>query len=322
MSLRDAAKGLRERAAQHREKFPTGFTIDQRCGVVKGGELALLWARTGAGKTTTLFNIVANTPEIPTLIFNLEMSDEQVLSWLATMTVPDLSVGAKDVDDVLEDPEHPAYDELQAAIDQTVETYPYLSLSQPARPNLGELARIVDENPDRPKRVFIDHLGLLQDANSYEATMQATAALKRWALNKDMALFVVQQTGRGGDDKAKNDGHLPVTLSSGLFAGEHDADWIFGLYRPDRDPALHKELEDIDKDEKRMDKLASVKGLVHLQVVKNRQNGILCETGVVMRYDPDTRRYVERTRFGTVTSSKPEPPPEPGTYSNEYGEPF
>jgi len=318
VSLRDAAKGLREQAAQHRAKFPTGFSLDTRCGVVKAGELALLWARTGAGKTTMLLNVLANTPEIPTVLFNLEMSDAQVLAWLATMTCPNLRVGARDIEEVLEDPTHQSYDELQAAIDLTVDTYPHLTLAQPMRPTLGELAGLVEATPGNPKRVFIDHLGLLQDANSYENTMQATAALKRWALAKDMALFVVQQTGRSGDDKAKNEGHLPVTLSSGLFAGEHDADWVYGIFRPDRDPALHKELDDVDKDERRLTKLASVRGLVHLQVVKNRQNGILMQDGIVVRYDPSTRRYTERQLFGYLDQESDISPPEPGSYEEPF----
>lgn len=302
MSLQEAAKSLRERANLHLARYPTGFSgIDERCGVPKAGELSLFWARTGTGKTTLLLNMVTAYPNIPTILFNLEMGEGAVLSWLTAMTQPDMPVQAQDMEDVLGNPDHSSYMAVQDALDSTVDMFPHLHVLQPTRPNVHNLAEMVqeisDEDGHRGHRVLIDHLGLLEGVSSYEATLEATSTLKYWAKEMDLGLMVLQQTGRAGDAVGKNDGHLPVTISSGLYAGEHDADYIYGFYRPEMDPALHKEVDDPVKDQQRLDRLAAVRGQGRLQLVKNRPTGLVNMEGIVLHYNQRSRTYHETGTF-------------------------
>jgi hypothetical protein len=123
-----------------------------------------------------------------------------------------------------------------------------------------------------------------------------SAALHQWAMTENIALICIQQTGRGGFDGGRNDGHLPVTLSSGIFAGEHDPDWIWGLYRPEKDPRFKKQRWDFKKEEDyeqmQLD-LIKVQGQAFLQLIKNRPYGELKEMGIALYYDSHSRRLIQ-----------------------------
>jgi hypothetical protein len=288
-----------------RERYATGYSIDDACGKVGDGEMALIWARSGSGKSTWALNIVANTPHVPTVVVSAEMTPRRQFAWLTAMTVEGLPCQARNIEKVLRrgpdrDDRYPA---VRAALDRTAETYPYLHFIMPSRPTIKELALTVYEVEDRTGmkvgRVFLDHMGLLDGCTNYEAYEATAGDLAGWARQDDFGLYVIQQTGRSGGGDQRNDGHIPVTLSSGVYAGEAHADFIFGLYRPDRDPALHKEFYDDNKNADRDRKLAAVKGLTRLQVIKNRPFGMTEERGVVLEYQPSTMRLEESLHHGT-----------------------
>lgn len=93
ITIATAMKTIVETAVQRKETpsvfmgIGTGFTkLDSRVGGFRNGELIILAARPGNGKTTMALNIVKNAcvgQAIPALMFSLEMTKEQLLWKLA-----------------------------------------------------------------------------------------------------------------------------------------------------------------------------------------------------------------------------------------------
>jgi replicative DNA helicase len=147
-----------------------------------------------------------------------------------------------------------------------------------------------------PKRLFIDHLGLMPGAQDTEGLKAITSGLKGWAKRDELAVTCLQQASRAGSEASRNDGHMPLTLSSGMYGGEADADWIFGLYRPEKAPEFRKQSHEFKKhdDYLRMTmERDKVRNLTRLQVVKNRITGHTKDRGVDLNYDPHSRRLTE-----------------------------
>lgn len=298
-SLADAANDAVDFAMKDHVRFGTGFSIDN-CGCPGQGELALLVARSSTGKSTLMLNVVANTPEVPTVVFNMEMTPRRQAEWLVAMSY-DLETPAKDIEDVLHyGPEDSRYGEVRQAFENVSDNYPNLHLLMPSRPSVTDLMMAVDDIADetgvKPQRVFVDHLTLMDCGNDYQRLLRTTADLHAWALKDDLCLMVLQQTGRAGGENAKNDGHIPVTLSSGVMGGEQDADFVFGLYQPSKHPKYRKprsEYEDSRQYWNMHDEYEELRGMSVLQLVKNRPFGEVNEVGIELRYDWHTRRLAE-----------------------------
>lgn len=285
-----------------RARFATGYSLDDSCGMIGPGELALLWARSGSGKSTLLLNFLAASPDVPTVIFNMEMTPRRQIEWLMAMTF-DLNTPAKMIEEVLRwGDDDPNYADIVSSLRAMKTRYPNLNFVSPTRPTISDLAmlvdRVEDETGTRPQRVFIDHVTLMKDASDYNGVTQTCGGLHSWALADDLAVIAIQQTGRsGGAEMGRNDGHLPVTLSSGIFGGESDADWIYGMYRPERDPKFHK-LHGYALEPAKRESLAfeqdAVRGITKLQLIKNRPYGETRDEGIELRYNSHNRRLTER----------------------------
>lgn len=300
LSTEEAASDLFDFVGRDDTRFGLGWSIDDTCGQVGTGEMALMWARSGAGKSTWMLNVIRNTPTVPTVVFNMEMTPRRQLEWLAAMTF-DMTVSAREIEDVLrEGPDDARYHETREAVAAMGHRYPDLHFVNPTRPDVTDLAIVLDDidgvSGVRPRRVFVDHLTLMAGADDYRGVSRTASELHDFAMKNDVALYVCQQTGRGGGDDGRNDGHLPVTMSSGLYAGEQDADWLFGLYRPDKNPKYKKRREQFKDYQDYLDvrmELEKVRGLVIQQVIKNRPFGETLESGIEFMYDRHTRRYQE-----------------------------
>lgn len=284
-------------------RFPTGYSVDDTCGMIGPGELGLLWARSGSGKSTWLLNILASSPKVPTAIFNMEMTPRRQIEWLMAMTF-NLKTPARLIDEVLAqgDTTDECYLEIASSLRAMNTRYPTLHFFNPEKaPSVTDFAKAVDSVEDstgiRPQRVFVDHLTLMANARDYEGVTRTAGALHSWAMSDELAVIAIQQTGRsGGADGGRNDGHLPVTLSSGVYGGEHDADWIWGMYRPERDPKFHK-LSGYQLDGTKREALAieqaAVSGVTKFQLIKNRPYGETREEGITLRYDSHNRKLYE-----------------------------
>lgn len=287
-------------------RFPTGWSVDDTCGQVGSGELALWIARSGSGKSTAYLNIIRNTPEIPTLVVNMEMTPRRQIEWLLSMTY-DLDCKGRDIEGVLRwGPDDPRYGEVAQALDNLGERFPSLTFVTPSRPAVADLQFVVEdiENASgvRPQRIFIDHVGLMAGGEEFSGTVKNTSGLHSWAMKEDLAIYALQQTGRNDGSGGRNDGHLPLTMSSGMFGGEADADWVFGMYRPDRNPKFKKSRYQFEHPEdyyKMLSEREQVAGITVLQVLKNRPFSDLMEDGVELKFDPWTRRLEEIGVFGS-----------------------
>lgn len=280
----------------------TGYSIDATCGLMGPGELCLLWARSSAGKSTLLLNVLSNTPSVPTVFFNMEMRARALAEWLTTMSA-NLNVPYHELRELIRfGDEDRNYSEVMARLDKAKGNPPLVWFMESRGPTVGDMARTIEdvyiETGIRPQRVMIDHLSLMHGARDYEGVSRTGAELHQWAQDDDLLVICAQQTGRGGNEQGqRNDGHLPVTLSSGLYAGEHDADWIWGVWRPERNPKYRKRPEDFKKSEDYAQVRAEherLRGLTQFAVVKNRPYGSLCEEGVSLWWDPMTRRLEEQ----------------------------
>ena len=261
----------------------TGWPIDRICGTMEPQQLALLWARTSAGKTTILCNWVWNTP-VPTVFVTLEMPPQVITEWLLTISGK-LTVPARELREVLADRDDPRYQQTVAELREVRREFPPIWIVPARAPTVADLHDIVDriemEIDQHIDRVMIDHLGLMAHGRDYTGVATTASELRQFAEDTDRLVIAAQQTGRtayNGTTYGRNDGHLPVSLSSGLFAGEHDADWIYGAWRPERNPDLGPESR------------AAVKGITRFSVVKNRRHGTIHLEGISLRYNPRTRQ--------------------------------
>jgi replicative DNA helicase len=298
-SLSESAEALLAKAGDTTPRFETGYSLDEVCGMMGPCELALMWARSGSGKSTWMLNVIRNSQEVPTAVFNMEMVAASQHEWLTAMSC-NLPFSERELNNAMADEDHPLREQAIAAVRSLDRRYPYLTFESPESPTVSDLARSIDIIGDVwgviPQRVFIDHLGWMAGAKDYEGVIRTTRDLQTLAKNFGIAIIVVQQTTRGGDEFGRNNGHVPVTMSSGVYGGEDAADWIFGMYRPERDPKFHKlhngYLEP-SKYEKLVLEYEAVRGITKLQVIKNRRFGVIHEEGISLRYDQHSRRLIE-----------------------------
>lgn len=300
ITVQEAGESLLRYSKEEHARFGTGWSIDDSCGMVGGGELALWVARSGSGKSTAYLNIIRNTPDVPTLVVNMEMTARRQIEWLLSMTY-DLETPARDIEGVLgAGDEDPRYGEVVTALDNLGGRYPHLHFVTPTRPSVSDLEFVLDDITDqtgvRPVRIFIDHLNLMAGGEDYSGTVKATSGLHSMAMREDAAIYVLQQTGRGDGSGGRNDGHLPLSMASGLYGGEADADWVYGMYRPDRAPKFKKsryQFDDPTDYYQMLDDRKEVEGITILQVLKDRPFGDILEDGVTLRFDHHNRRLEE-----------------------------
>lgn len=292
----DAGRAWFDRAESGEAGFPLGYSLDRQCGLMMEGELALMWARSGTGKSTWMLNVVSRSNHIPTAVFNMEMLPLRQWEWLLCMA-NDLPVSARHVEELVSSGNdgNADYAAVVEARERTGRAFPLLNFVQPRkRPGVTDLVETCDKIWDltgvQPKRVFIDHLTLMRNCNgSKEAVEAVTSELHTWAQRDGIAVIAIQQTGRaGGAEHTRNDGHIPVTMSSGVYGGEADADYVYGLYQPSKDPkyATPEARAGVD--------YARVKGVTRFQLIKNRPYGELHEVGLELHYEAHSRRLMEK----------------------------
>ena len=307
MDVTEAGDAFWEFVASDIPRFPTGYSLDDTCGMIAQRELGLMLARSAVGKSTWMLNVIRASQDVPTVVFNMEMSARMQFEWLVAMTFcEDLNISADDLESVARNPRDPRHEALVTTRRAMHYRYPALNFEQfDESPTVDSLARLVDaieqKRGIRPQRVFIDHLSLMKGCRDYEGLTRTGALLHTWAMEDDLAVIAIQQAGRtGGSDGGRNDGHVPTTISSGVYGGEDAADWIWGMYQPQKDPKFAKLSQrfgmEVKKYEALMLEYEEVRGVTRLQVVKNRMNGNTDLTGVKLRYDRRTRQLREERR--------------------------
>lgn len=265
---------------------PTGYTeLDT---LIRGGlrakHVTQLLGRTAVGKTTLALNMLVNATlqGHSTGIVTLEMSAEEV----ALRALSILNGWSLDkTEEVVKSPD-------PALLAESLTKFHSLSIADQPRPSWDQIGEWVESLENRPRLVLLDHLKLMArygyPRGEVERVQQLAEDAKKFAKDADVALLVLHQVGRQSEQGGqRNHGDEALTMESGFYGGEQDADVIFGMYREDRNP----ELDAVERE--------AVRGQVTLQLIKNRY-GPDKPDGWKLKWQHPTFRIVEEYQFPEV----------------------
>ncbi len=211
--------------------LPTGFAdVDHLLDGLKPGDLIIIAGRPSMGKSAFALNIAENvaTAGTPTLIFSLEMSDEQLaqrsLSSLGSIETTKLAAGRMSDED---------WERVSAALGRLHEAP--LIIDQSASLGVAQM----HARARRQKRkgglglVVIDYLQLMtgQGQNRNEELSAITRSLKLMARDLKVPVIVLSQLSRKVEERADKRPMLSDLRESGAI--EQDADEVLMLYRDD-----------------------------------------------------------------------------------------
>lgn len=285
-SPREQAELFHEYATDSRGRIPTGYRcIDKymRGGGVAPGDITMVIGRTEVGKTYFALNLISNMAQHGVLFLSLEMTVPQVFGRLACM--------AYDLDP------HQLESGLKANskqslkwIDRYAEENPGLYVWKPHNVEGAgfddfsiAISDYAEQMGERPRVVALDFLGLVR-RDAYSGAEQqriprlATEA-ERWTDAEGVSLLLLHQTGRAneGSPMIRNHGHIPLSMEDSMYGGEQHADYMFGLYRPEREPPPPPDADD-EEVESWAERVNSSRDKVFVQLLKNRHGKRPLET--------------------------------------------
>lgn len=263
---------LRNWASEKHTRIPTGFPfIDELCqGGVAEGEVALVMAYSGVGKTALGCNVAVRNRGVPTLFFSLEMQARFILKRLAAIYagIPDWTIerdlrSGKRVD----------------AIDVLIRDFPRLAIVDKPAMSLKDMGAAVAEAAqywgERPRLVVVDYMELVGGVPSMEAVSAVDKVSRRskdFAREHDVALFMLHQLNQGGES------YKPVKVKDARYGGNTAADYVIAAYRPCLDP----ELNQFQHEAKRRE--------FYLQFLKTRGGSRIHPSGMLHDFDPESMR--------------------------------
>lgn len=252
-------------------RVPIGYRFfdDRTQGGMAPGQVMIMLARTGVGKTWFLINVAANNPGVPTVFFSLEMHGRYILERLASVhtgtATTAIEAGMRDHG-------------TSSAVETVTAELPLLHVDDEPDLGLGDMAKVLDEYEERvgqrPRLVLVDYLELISTwgDTQMDSVQSMARSLKVFAREHDLALIVLHQVKRGD----ANAGHKPLDLTDGKFGGEESADYVLGMYKPSLNPAVTQDTRDrMEKD-------------IRLQFLKTRTGGGIHPDGAQHHWDPDT----------------------------------
>ena len=214
--------------------IPTGFIdLDNMLTGLHGSEFILVAARPAMGKTAFVLNIahhVAVRKKIPTVIFNLEMDKEQLVTRMIAMDalvdsqkVQTGQLAEDDWDQVL------ASSESIAASPLFIEDTSALTISE-LRSKCRKL-----KNKNGLGLIIIDYLQLMSTTGRVESRQQFVSdmsrSLKMLARELDVPVIALSQLNRDVDRRPDHRPVLADLRESGSI--EQDADVVMFIYRDD-----------------------------------------------------------------------------------------
>ncbi|HON72401.1 MAG TPA: replicative DNA helicase [bacterium] len=246
--------------------YASGFKeIDRTIGGLKGGELVVLAARPGVGKTAMILNTMLELAknDIPVAIFSLEMDAESIATRLlaidAMVPVFELRNGDKEV------------------WDKCLESLAFLT-SLPIFINDSPLItpakmRSILRRHKEIKAIFIDYIQLIRlgEENRVQEVTRIVRDLKAIAREFDIPVIAVSQLNRAVEQRQDKRPQLSDLRDSGGI--EQEADVVLLLYRDDY----------YRKDKKTEDRVE-----VEVEVAKNRNGPIKT---VKLIFDKKTNKF-------------------------------
>ena len=218
--------------------LPTGFRLlDTVLTGLGRGDLIILAARPGMGKTSFALNIatnVARQQKVPTIIFSLEMTCEQltdrILSSTANIDSQAFRTGRLNNSD---------WNDFAQATSLLYNAPIYMDDSSGISvPEIKAKIRTINQDPKKEKigLVIIDYLQLMQSAKRTESRVQEisdiTRNLKIMAKELNVPVIALSQLSRAAEKTTGRSDHRPQ-LSDLRDSGsiEQDADIVLFLYR-------------------------------------------------------------------------------------------
>lgn len=235
VSLTDAAVAL-WRELQYRcadgktvSGLKTGYDdLDRLLGGLRPGNMIVLAARSGMGKSALALNIATETAKInrcPILIFSLEMGyvelAERVFARYADL---DLSrIRDAQLDTV----------EWRKMADTASRITPYaVRIVEASTMDISDITRICRR--EKPAAVIIDHIGLVRPSGKYrdrrEAVDGISRSIKQLAKDLSVPIIAVAQLNRAIMGRANKKPLLSDLRESGAI--EQDADSVLLIHRP------------------------------------------------------------------------------------------
>ena len=240
-SILEVIDTMQKLSGADRDKFagiPTGFNyLDTVLTGLGRSDLIILAARPGMGKTSFALNIatnVARQQKIPTIIFSLEMTCEQltdrILSSTANIDSQAFRTGRLNSSD---------WNDFAQATSLLYNAPIYMDDSSGISvPEMNAKIRTINQDPKKEKigLVIIDYLQLMQSAKRTESRVQEisdiTRNLKIMAKELNVPVIALSQLSRAAEKTAGRSDHRPQ-LSDLRDSGsiEQDADIVLFLYR-------------------------------------------------------------------------------------------
>ena len=254
-SLKEQIDDLRTWADNPQQRVRTGFeSIDTLSGGPAPGEVCMILGRSFTGKSLVGQNIIVSNQNLGSIFFSLEMPYIQALGRMYCMWS---GTPNTDFNDMMSKNAVPIHlnDMAEAFPLHRIVDEPGLSLA-----GMSEyLNKYYEIYAERPAFVVIDYLELLGGAKKsgegWLGTEVQATSLKDWARSEEMRVFVIHQT------NMQEPPHKPPTMNSARGAGYTEADFVFGMWQPARNP----ELAYTD--------FMSAKDEVHFNILKNRTHG-------------------------------------------------
>jgi len=200
------------------------------------GELVLIMASTGVGKTAMLQQIAMAASPLPTLLFELELPGELLFERFVQMQV---GCHASDVEDEYRgtgDPLWKSYRKLHHVF-----VCPESGLSPEDIERLIHRSALKIGQP--PTVVCLDYIGLVRSAgrSRYEAVSYAAEQMKVIAKRTGTIVIMASQLSRPD----KSDNSIEVKLHDGKDSGslENSSGLVLGVWRPEPDTLMVRVLK-------------------------------------------------------------------------------
>lgn len=204
----------------------TGYKLDNVIGSLRGGDLVILAAATGMGKTCFLLNLVKRIAEnnYKIDIFSLEMPKKQLQN---RYIAAELGINANKFRNFgLTKEEQSRYQEFAEKL-----KYLPINVCEEYRLDVEKIRQYCKKSD--ADVVFIDYLGLIQNKNGksrYEKVSEISTLLKQTAMEVNKPFIVLHQLSREIEKRSDKTPQNSDLRDSGQI--EQDADIILFLYRP------------------------------------------------------------------------------------------
>lgn len=261
-------------------RTPLGWSFfDQATGGgVALGEVCMMLAYSGVGKTWWGCNVVINNPTVPTIFFSLEMQGRALAQRLAAVAYG-VTTASIEIEVLTTG--------RSVALEQLKVDFPLLGIDDTINHSLQGMKDSVDKAGDvwgqPPQMVIADYMELIKAGpalSSLEAVDRVSRSVKNFARSTDTSFIVLHQTnsnesarvsqdwggGRGGS--RVDAGHLPLTRKAARYGGDIAADYTVAVYKPSLDPNMSEAVRAYRENE------------IFQQLLKNRGGSVLHLSGV------------------------------------------